>query len=391
MRIGYTTTRTNCSLTDFESYEMCADRSLIDYHIDLYKNFAGPHETVTFVGFDRFSPNNWNGTRANKTMLGALAQGLIDAVAVTLIITPPRADVLSFTTPTMFDKLCFYIQRPKIQAAVDNNWFFLTPFSKLAWICMLVAFLITSTASRLIRTKLKFYKKFQNYKNCNKLFTVLGIFGAIYVSTLRAVMTESGHLQATFSTIDELAELVFNKKVTLITENTNFINETINTAKDFKNLQEALKTNPLLDASSISTTPGSRLESCKLVAKHPEYVLAELQHNFFAFCPASARKAVFEVCPENAISMLGAFGFPKRSRLREKLTRITEVLFTRLYAEESHFYREQYVASLTDNLVKKYAIQLANTKYVFALLAIGLTMATIAFIAELELDRHTHC
>lgn len=218
MRIGYLTGRTNCSLTDYESYESCSDKELIEYHVDILTELSAQYETIEFVEFNKLSPSNWYGPKINESLLGALSQGLIDVVGTTLM-SESRAQFIAFTTPHLYDKICFYIRRPHVHKVVHNPWYFLKRFSTLVWIFALVSILTAVIVRKLIKSKIRGR---ENLRCFNHRVIVVGMFCAIYISTLRAAMTETGHLEETFSTISDLASLVQSKERTLIAENINF-------------------------------------------------------------------------------------------------------------------------------------------------------------------------
>lgn len=148
-------------------------------------------------------------------------------------------------------------------------------------------------------------------------------------------------------------------------------------------MKKALQINPLIDSKQFFISIQSRRWlSCKLLLENPKYVLAELQFYVFVYCPADARKEIFEVCPENAVTVFGAFGLPYHSPLREKLNRLTEMVYSNLSAR-AYLSRNEYISSITKNFMKGYEIPLNGTMIVFILHLIGLAIAIFVFLAEI--------
>lgn len=160
--------------------------------------------------------------------------------------------------------------------------------------------------------------------------------------------------------------------------------EFINEAPDFAPLRQALFINPMVvidQKTNVSLAESAIIIACKLLLEHPNYVLLELDFNFFG-CPFELTHKLLEICPQNAIVVMSAIGLAKESVMLEPMTQYAEFL----YAEDNHaaekLNRKRYLSTLKSDIVRMYNIPLDILIYVFTLLLVGYSVGFALLIIE---------
>lgn len=182
-----------------------------------------------------------------------------------------------------------------------------------------------------------------------------------------------------------MAELISTKRMTLFTTvSDDYRFELINEAPDFKPLRQALLNNSMLtieEKSSELSTESIYITACKLLLVHPNYVLLELDSNFF-ICPFDLTQGLLEICPENALVIMTSLGFSKRSIFLEPMTRYAEYHQAEDSRGNDSINRKQYQSTLKSDIVKVYNIPLNTLLYVFAVLLVGHLFGFASLIVE---------
>lgn len=160
--------------------------------------------------------------------------------------------------------------------------------------------------------------------------------------------------------------------------------ELIREASDFEPLRQALLINPMIimDNNSYQNSPESVfIDACNLLLEHPNYVLLEMDYNFFT-CPFKLAHRLLEICPPNPIVVMSALGFVKRSHYLEPMNRYTEFFF----AEENRFIekinQKRYLSTLKSDIKRMYNIPLGTLIYIFAMLLVGYLVGSLSLMIE---------
>lgn len=377
MRIGYLASRLNCNLSNYDSYLKCPERALLNSKLfGLYQRIV-PHQNITFVSQKMETSANW--TSENDSIFGALAHGMIDSYMSPILCTPLRAEFISFSTPFLNGKLCFYTKRLDSTGFVQNPWYFLTPFSLDLWIsavfCLIILLIMInkSNTSHIISSLPSWFLSIFVLKTSVDLIFVL------YLSALRDILTEFGHPKLPFRTINQLAELVQSGSNTLFsTSEPNDKLAMINSAGDYRFLSDALVKNPIVQLSDIEDTSRAKnlvLAACKFLLKNPRHVLVEYNSNVLNSCPFNILKNLTEICPDNSLTTMASAGFKKHSKWTEKFSRMTELL-------TAEFEKATDNSSITKREKQKYfdKMQKQNVFQSFALNPSGIRIIFFAFV-----------
>lgn len=203
MRFGYMLSDVECELSTYESHLKCPDalgenKALMSF----YKTFVKRTEDIIFVPFEILTPDATSNFSSNVSLLGALAHGVINAVVPSFVVTPNRFEILSFTTPHAFDRICFYTKRPETTPITDEPLFFITPFSIQTWLLLALTLAVVQLSSLCIdnitidcsrRNRCLSLK----LMNCTLLLTE-GLISVSYLAALREVLIETGSLKPPF-------------------------------------------------------------------------------------------------------------------------------------------------------------------------------------------------
>lgn len=382
MRFGYITDDSRCNLTDYMSYLTCPERPNFQNKLFTLLERIVPKEIITFKSFDAVSSSNWSSS--NDTLLGALINGLIDTVTYDLVLTTNRAEVLSFATPYLFDKVCFYVKRPQRSTVVDDSFYFLSPFSVNVWV--IIAFGIT--ACILLQIKLNGIRSIRTLPHFTVSMFLLELLTAtiitIYVSSLRAIFSESGIQEQPFRTVNELAELIRSHQLSLIAPSrTGFMIELVKSSSDYTSLHEALLINPLIDIPTVLNVTGlsgnGKEKACRILLQHPNFVLVEAQVSIFNACRLETMIQLLEICPTNAVSFMGGAAFKRHSKMVEIVSRLVEFQNERIINQSTW---NRYVMSLTQNIVQNYAMSQSSIKYVVLAYLVGNIGSVTTLIIE---------
>lgn len=199
MRLGYLLSDIPCKLSTYKSYQECPDRFRdIEPLVSFYETFVDRKEDITFVQYDVLTSDTASNSSTNGSVLSALAHGEIDAYVSPLLVTLKRFEILSFTTPYAFDRICFYMKRPETTPTIHQPFFFLTVFSINTWLLL---------ASTLVVMQLSSYSSTKPFcQNCAfalKLMSWMlvladGLMCTIYLAGLRELLIETGRFKPPF-------------------------------------------------------------------------------------------------------------------------------------------------------------------------------------------------
>lgn len=197
-------------------------------------------------------------------------------------------------------------------------------------------------------------------------------------------MRQNSHL--CFSTVNELAKLISTKKMTLFSSvSYDYRFELIHEAKDFARLRKALLINPMVVINETSNefkmSSNPNIIACKMLLKHPNYVLLELDFNFF-YCPFELTHRLLEICPSNAIVVMSGLGFARGSNFLEPMTRYAEFLYAQDSRANERLNRKRYLSTLKSDIKRTYNIPLEILIYVFFALIVGYLLGFAFFLFE---------
>lgn len=241
----------NYSYSDFKSFRKLAltasgyDR--ITLKLFLYLLQLLHVNEIKPIKFSQFSPQNFSNPD-NTSFLGAQYTGDLDLLPMQTVLRYSRSQIISYSTPFMFEERCFHLKVSSLQEQDLSYNFFFMPFSQSIWLFLATFFAICLIFKKCFDPS----KQLKQTKMLRKIFFILifAFFEVAYEANLRAVVTTRSEQTKPFENLNQLANQIANgnKRLVISSLNTDVF-EVLNTTKGdgFDALRSALAINePLL-------------------------------------------------------------------------------------------------------------------------------------------------